>query len=151
MIVAAGLTPAWQQILRFDVLRLGEVNRAVEAHWCASGKVFNVGIALSRLGADCRLISPIGRDVAERVRRELDDLGVCARLIEHSEGTRVCTTLLDPATCTVTELVENARLPSAELLARFVEAFVDEARAAEVVVLSGSLPAGVPTTLYRDL
>ena len=39
MIVAAGLTPAWQQILRFDALRLGEVNRAVEAHWCASGKV----------------------------------------------------------------------------------------------------------------
>ena len=30
MIVAAGLTPAWQQILVFESLELGEVNRARE-------------------------------------------------------------------------------------------------------------------------
>ncbi len=47
MIVVAGLSPAWQQILSFDELRWGEVNRARSAHWCASGKVLNVGIALA--------------------------------------------------------------------------------------------------------
>ena len=45
MILSAGLTPAWQQILVFDGFRYGEVNRAAEAVWCASGKVFNAGIA----------------------------------------------------------------------------------------------------------
>ena len=70
MIVAAGLTPAWQQILQFDALRLGEVNRASQAHWCSSGKVFNVGIALAHLGAECVAVSPVGADVAERVRQE---------------------------------------------------------------------------------
>ncbi|HVC97948.1 MAG TPA: PfkB family carbohydrate kinase [Pirellulales bacterium] len=151
MIVAAGLTPAWQQILRFDSLGLGEVNRAVEAHWCASGKVFNVGIALSRLGAECRLISPIGQDVAERVLREFENLGVRSRLIRHTEPTRVCTTLLESATGTVTELVENARPLATEFLGQFVAAWADECANADVVVLSGSLPEGTPTTLYRDL
>ncbi len=151
MIVAAGLTPAWQQILCFDSLGLGEVNRAVESHWCASGKVFNVGIALSRLGAECRLISPIGHDVAERVLREFENLGVRSRLIMHTEPTRVCTTLLDSATGTVTELVENARPLTSECLGQFVAAWAEECANAEIVVLSGSLPGGTPSTLYRDL
>lgn len=30
MIVAAGLTPAWQQIMRFEQFLPGEVNRAAE-------------------------------------------------------------------------------------------------------------------------
>jgi 1-phosphofructokinase family hexose kinase len=151
VIVAAGLTPAWQQILRFDSLRLGDVNRAAEAHGCASGKVFNVGIALSRLGGDCRLISPIGRDVVQRVCRELEGLGVRSRLIEHGEATRVCTTLVNSTTGEVTELVENARPLSDDCLAEFVSVFADEAHAADVVVLSGSLPADVPGSFYRDL
>jgi hypothetical protein len=39
VIIAAGLTPAWQQMLVFDGVRVGEVNRAREAYWCSSGKV----------------------------------------------------------------------------------------------------------------
>jgi 1-phosphofructokinase family hexose kinase len=151
VILAAGLTPAWQQILSFDSLRLGEVNRATQSQWCASGKVFNVGIALSTLGADARLISPIGHDVVDRVLREFADLDVNSRLIIHHEPTRVCTTLLDLATSTVTELVENARPLSADCLVRFIATFTEEAVDADVLVFSGSLPGGTPVTFYRDL
>ncbi len=151
MIVAAGLTPAWQQILRSDALRLGEVNRAAEAHWCASGKVFNVGIALAHLGADCRTISPVGADVAERVRREFAELGVEARLIEQGPTTRVCTTLIDSATGAVTELVENARPLPAAVLDEFLQEYARLATHAEIVVLSGSLPTETPATFYRQL
>ncbi len=51
MILAAGLSPAWQQIVVLDALSVGEVNRAREVHWCASGKVLNVGLALHCLCA----------------------------------------------------------------------------------------------------
>ncbi|HUY90574.1 MAG TPA: PfkB family carbohydrate kinase [Pirellulales bacterium] len=151
MIVAAGLTPAWQHILRFERLRLGEVNRAAEAHQCASGKVFNVGIALAHLGAECRAISPLGADVAERVRAEFAGFGLEASLIGQAEPTRVCTTLLDDATGAVTELVENARPLSAEILDEFREEFAAHALAADVVVLSGSLPAGTDAAYYLEL
>ena len=60
MILTAGLTPAWQQILLFDSFRQGEVNRAREAHWCTSGKVFNAGIAAHHLDASSRTLAPVG-------------------------------------------------------------------------------------------
>ena len=150
MIVAAGLTPAWQQILQFDALRLGEVNRASQAHWCSSGKVFNVGIALGRLGAECVAVSPVGTDVADRVRQEFAELRVEARLIEQGPTTRVCTTLLDASDGTVTELVENARPLPAEVLSAFQQEF-GRLSSAQIVVLSGSLPAETPSAFYRQL
>jgi 1-phosphofructokinase family hexose kinase len=151
VIVAAGLTPAWQHILRFERLRAGEVNRAAEAHWCASGKVFNVGIALAHLGAECRAISPLGADVAERVRAEFAGAGLQASLVPQAGPTRVCTTLLDDATRAVTELVENARPLAPEILEAFRDEFSIYALAAKVVVLSGSLPAGTPPEYYLEL
>src|SRR5262249_7617530 len=60
LILAAGLTPAWQQILQFDALAVGEVNRATDVQWCASGKVLNVGIALGHLGAESLTLAPLG-------------------------------------------------------------------------------------------
>ena len=57
MILSAGLTPAWQQILVFDAFRYGEVNRASEVLWCASGKVFNAGIAAHHLGGPSRTLA----------------------------------------------------------------------------------------------
>lgn len=151
MILAAGLTPAWQHILRFDALQLGEVNRAAEARWCASGKVVNVGIALGQLGADCRMLTVLGDDVARRARQELTSLGVRPELVDARQPTRVCTTLIDSAGGAVTELVENARPLSQECLAEFTRAYDELVRQADVVVLSGSLPAQTPVTFYRDL
>jgi tagatose 6-phosphate kinase len=151
VILAAGLTPAWQQIARFNGLALGEVNRAAEVHWCASGKVLNVGVALAHLGAQCRVISPLGDDVAERAWREFARFGLSARLVVYQGPTRVCTTLIDSASARVTELVENAQPLGAECLADFRAAYEEEAARAEIVVLSGSLPSGTPATFYRDL
>lgn len=151
MILAAGLTPAWQHILRFDTLRWGEVNRAAEAHWCASGKVCNAGIALAQLGADCRLLTPLGDEVMERARRELTGLGVKPALINALLPTRVCTTLIDSASGEVTELVENARPLSSRCLMEFYREYAELAPQAELVVLSGSLPAETPVTFYREL
>lgn len=149
MIVAAGLTPAWQQILLFETFTLGAVNRAVEAHWCASGKVLNAGLALHHLGGPCKTLCVAGGPGGDAIRREFQQFGVLARWVESAAPTRVCTTILDRQTST--ELVENAReLPSAEQDA-FVAAFAEEAASASLVVLSGSLPAGTPPDFYHRL
>lgn len=151
MIVAAGLSPAWQHILRFDALRVGQVNRASESRWCGSGKVLNVGIALAHLGARCQVIAPLGAQAEEAITIEFEELDVAGYFVITAQPTRVCTTLLDAATQTTTELVENASpLASAEL-DRFVLVYREWVERADVVVLSGSLPAATPTTLYRDL
>jgi tagatose 6-phosphate kinase len=177
VILAAGLSPAWQQILTLADLKIGEVNRAREVHWCASGKVLNVGLALHHLARtaadgrlrDCqlqiencklqidhdavaaRILAVVGGLTGEAIRREFAGLAVSARWIETQSPTRVCTTLLVAATGVTTELVENARPIADDELTRFREAYREEASTAEVVVLTGSFPVGTPPTLYRDL
>lgn len=151
MILAAGLTPAWQQILSFEKFRPGEVNRAREAHWCASGKVLNVGMALNALGAPVRTLSLVGGKPGEAIRQEFSERNIPARWIASETPTRTCTTILDQETGQTTELVENSAPLDGEELEQFRQAFRDEAKQADWVVLSGSLPAGVGKEFDRDL
>lgn len=151
MIIAAGLSPAWQQILVFDEFSQGEVNRAREAAWCASGKVLNVGLSLAHLKAMCLTIAPLGGLARAAIEREFAELNAPTKWIGCAAPTRTCTTLLDTAAGATTELVENAGPLSAEELAAFRAAYILAVAQAELVVLSGSLPAGTPTTFYRDL
>ncbi len=151
MILAAGLTPAWQQILSFDQFRPGEVNRAASVTGCASGKVINVGLALHFLGAKSQTLSVIGGRTGAAIREEFSSKSIPARWIESATPTRTCTTILDAESQQTTELVENSAPISAGDLARFREAFREEAAHAEWVVLSGSLPDNLPVTLYREL
>jgi fructose-1-phosphate kinase PfkB-like protein len=172
VILAAGLTPAWQQILCFDRLALGEVNRAREVHWCASGKVLNVGLALHHLRAEGLTLAPLGGLPGEAIRREFAETGIAARWIDCRRTTRVCTTVIqqpsqvgriDNPPCAsrsavsqrpsglTTELVENASPLDEDELVAFLAEFQGLARAAQWIILSGSLPAGAPPSIFADL
>ena len=149
MILAAGLTPAWQRALRFDAFAPGEVNRATETHACASGKVLNVAVAVHLLGAKVKVLAPVGSDVTGgAIRADLESKSIAARWLESPGPARTCTTLLTPDG--VTELVENSGpLTGAEREA-FAAAFDEETPTARLIVLSGSLPPGTPATFYGE-
>ena len=151
MILSAGLTPAWQQIMVFRGFRYGEVNRAEEVCWHAQGKMLNAGIAAHHLGGPSLTLSPLGGPPLEQIDRELAALGVPRRWIVTRSPTRVCTTILDRQSGTMTELVENGPPLRAEELDEFRRAYAEEAAKARVAVLAGSLPAGTPAQFYREL
>jgi 1-phosphofructokinase family hexose kinase len=151
VILSAGLTPAWQQILVFDAFRYGEVNRAREAHWCASGKVFNAGIAAHRLGGPSLTLATVGGPPLAEIQREFDAMGASHRWVVTQSATRVCTTIIDRAEGKITELVENGRPIEPDELDSFLAAYAEEAARAEVAVIIGSLPAGTPASFYRRM
>lgn len=151
MILSAGLTPAWQQILVFDSFRYGEVNRAAEVLWCASGKVFNAGLAAHHLGGPSLTLAPVGGPAVPQIEAEFAALGVPYRWVRTRAATRICTTLLDRATGSITELVENGRPVTSDELDAFRQAYAEEAARADAVVLIGSLPQGTPDSYYREL
>ncbi len=151
MILSAGLTPAWQQIMLFEQMRWGEVNRAREVASCGSGKVLNAGIAVHSLGGPSLTLAPLGGPPLAEIDREFATLGVPRRWVETRVATRVCTTILDRATGGITELVENGRPLDDGELAAFRAAYAEEAARAEIVVLIGSLPSGAPRSFYREL
>lgn len=151
MILAAGLTPAWQQIVLLDSWHPGEVNRAREVHWCASGKVLNVALALHHLGAEVQTVALVGGRNGNAIRAEFERTGIAAHWVEASAPTRVCTTILDTGSATTTELVENSPPATTAELATFQQRYAAAAQSAQFVVLSGSLPKGTPMNYYREL
>lgn len=151
MIIAAGLSPAWQQILEVNSFEVGEVNRCQSAHWCASGKVINVGVALQHLGCPCETIFPAGGYARSLIEAELNELDVSFRDLNQENPTRICTTILDRSSGQTTELVENATPISEQEVKAFAAEYRRCAETATVAVLTGSLPEGTPVTFYRDL
>ncbi len=151
MILAAGLTPAVQQILVFENLRMGNVNRAKEAHLCASGKVINVGLALHHLGGPAHILALIGGLGGEYIKHELKERSIPCTWVWSSKPTRMCTTIIDRKGASTTELVENANPVEASELDCFLRDFETVAEQACVIVLSGSFPAGTPKSFYRTL
>lgn len=151
MILTAGLTPAWQQVLVFDTFRPGEVNRAREARWCASGKVCNAGVASHLLGGPSLTLATAGGYPLPEMDRDFEQLGVPRRWIPTESATRVCTTVLDRATGTITELVENGRPLTNRELDNFRRAYAEEVVKADMVLVMGSLPSGVVDSYYREL
>jgi len=157
VILCAGLSPAWQHTLVFEDLRLGEVNRAREVHWCASGKVINAARAVHRLAAHSgggplgRALTVLGGPTGELARSGLAAEGMDVRVVPIAAATRVCTTVIGRTDGSITELVENAGLIDAAELEAFRVLFRAEARGAGALVLMGSLPEGAPSGYYRDL
>jgi tagatose 6-phosphate kinase len=151
MILSAGLTPAWQQIMVFRDFRYGEVNRACEVHWHAQGKVLNVGIAAHHLGGPSLTLATVGGPPLPQIDREFSELGIPRRWVVTETSTRVCTTILDGATGVMTELVENGKPLRPQELDQFRREYAEEAAKADVAVIAGSLPEGTPHAFYREL
>jgi tagatose 6-phosphate kinase len=151
MILAVGLSPAWQKTLVFSGFLVGEVNRATEVHSWAAGKPVNVGVAVHHLGGSARILVPLGGNTGDEIERALLELGVECRKIPVLSPTRVCTTVIDQQRSITTELVENAGPLSASELEAFALAYRRCLDRVHCVVLSGSLPEGVPKTFYREL
>jgi 1-phosphofructokinase family hexose kinase len=157
MILCAGLSPAWQHTLLFDTLRMGEVNRAREVHWCASGKVINAARAAHRLAASdgtglrVRAMTVLGGATGAQMQGALGAEGLDVSVVETRAATRVCTTVIGCAERVVTELVEEAGALDQTELNTFRSRFRAEAQHAEAMVLMGSLPAGAPVDDFRRL
>jgi tagatose 6-phosphate kinase len=150
-ILCAGVSPAWQQIMVFRSFRYGEVNRAADVRWHAQGKVINAGIAAHHLGGPSLTLAPLGGPALPLIDRELAELGMARRWVTVKSPTRTCTTILDQATGTMTELVEECKPLEPAELAEFRRVYAEEAARAAVAVIAGSLPIGTPAAFYREL
>jgi tagatose 6-phosphate kinase len=151
MILTAGLSPAWQQVMLFDAFTPGEVNRAREVRWCASGKVLNVARALHALAAPVTALTLTGGSPGQAIRRDFATRGIPARWIDSAVPTRVCTTLLVAGQHSATELVPEALAVADAEREALCQAYMDEAATADMAILIGSLPPGTPTDFYRTL
>ena len=151
MILTCGLSPAWQHIMVVDGLLPGDVNRAAEVHWCASGKVLNAAIAIAHLDGCGHVVSVLGGPRRADIEREFESRELETTWIGCNSPTRVCTTIIDSGGGTATELVENAGELNEREWRAFEVACRDAAGASDLVLMMGSIPRGVPRGIYREI
>jgi 1-phosphofructokinase family hexose kinase len=140
-VLCLGLTPVLQRTLVFGRLEIDEVNRARQVVESAAGKALNTARALVALGTPAETAGFNGGETGRRVAAYLKSYGVEARTLTPMKApTRICTTLIDRSSGTVTELVEEAPAPGRAAVARFVRENLKRAAGASMLVVSGTLP-----------
>ncbi|MBL7487736.1 1-phosphofructokinase [Frankia sp. AgB1.9] len=141
MILCVSASPALDVTYRVERLTVGATNRIRETARRPGGKATNVARLLVLLGQDARLLTTAGGETGAELAAGLSRLGVAHDLVPTTSVTRRTFALVDETTDTVTLLNEPALVDD---WPRFVARAAELIPSAEVVVLSGSLPADAP-------
>ena len=152
-IVCISANPALDRQLRLPSLSLGEVNRASGALPLAGGKAAHVALSARALGANAVWIGFLGGAIGEECASELRNQGAEVIPVRTKSPTRVNVEIVEDSG-RITEVLEPGSAPDsaerAEMLRVVTEALSSRWRGA-LVVISGSLPAGVDPEFYASL
>ncbi len=149
MIVAACLNPALDITYRVAALVPGEMHRVSEVIVRAGGKGTNVANVLCQLGAPVVLLGPVGGATGAAFAAELRETAIEPALIPIEGETRRTVTVTAGSSATVFN--EAGPIVTAGEWAAVLARFEQTVSAGDVVVLSGSLPPGLPVAAYREL
>lgn len=117
----------------------------------AGGKGVNVARVLHALGEEAVVAGLAGGPTGEALRADLAAAGLPDALTPIAGDTRRTLAVVDAATGDATGFWEPGAEVAADEWERFLAGFAPLARDAAVVVLSGSLPPGVPPDAYATL
>ena len=141
MILCVCLSPAVDVTYHVDHLHPSGTTRVTTVTERPGGKAVNVARVLHRLGEPTRLVAPAGGGTGDQLRRGLAAAGLDATLVGSGRPTRRTVTVVERDGAGPTTLVEPASLDCWPDLVAAVETSLDDA---DVLVISGSVPGGVP-------
>ncbi|HWM01912.1 MAG TPA: 1-phosphofructokinase family hexose kinase [Actinophytocola sp.] len=151
MILTVTLNAALDITYHVDTLVPGATHRAQPAGSRAGGKGVNVSRVLRQLGHDTLVTGFAGGDPGRAIRADLAAAGIREELVEPGVPARRTVTVVSLRDGTATAFNEPGISPSIEDWTWFVGRYHELAARADVVVLSGSLPRGLPDHLYAQL
>jgi tagatose 6-phosphate kinase len=148
MILCIGPTPAIQRVMVFPKLTLDAVNRASQTVEGIAGKSVNVAKILNQLGEKVVATGFAGGDRGAQLLALLQAREVQVEFVRTEAPTRQCTTVIDQAVGTITELVEESQPvpdPAYDLLKSIIQR---QTPGSAAVVMSGTITPGGPADLY---
>src|SRR3974390_261312 len=149
MVLCIGPTPATQRVMVFPKLTLDAVNRATQTVEGIAGKSVNVAKVLSYLGEEVIATGFSGGDRGAHLLARLRSRGVDPDFVNVAAPTRQCTTVIDQAAGTITELVEESQPVPAAAYDELKAIIQRRSRGSTAIVMSGTLTPGGPVDFYR--
>ena len=150
-VVCATLNPALDITYIGERFTAGQSNRVSRVYAQAGGKAVNVARLLHQAGHDVIVTGFAGGLVGTEIAAHLDRWAVPHRLVRCASGSRRTVSAFSVLDAAVTAYNENGPQVTGAEWALFADRFAELARGARLVVLSGSLPGGLPVDAYRTL
>ncbi len=150
MILTVTLNPAVDKTCHINELMLGQVNRLQSVKSIAGGKGVNVTKVLRQFDYSVIAMGFLGGYSGQMICDKLTDMGAECHFTYIEGETRVSTNVL-AENGYVTEILEPGPKITAEELQRFVDEYKRQVEKVKVVILSGSIPRGVPQDIYATL
>ena len=149
MIVTVTLNPSIDRTAPIaGPLRRGQVNRLGSSTEVAAGKGVNISRVLRGAGIETCAVVPAG--AKGRLTLGLNHDDIPHQVVPVAAAVRTNLTITEPDG-TTTKINEPGADLSPEELTAIEEAIVEQSSGAQWVVLSGSLPPGVPTHWYATM
>ena len=154
-VVTVALNPALDHTIEVADLQPGAVNRALRMQVDVGGKSINFASCLSDFGVNTAVTGQLGRDNAALFEELFQRKKIANHCCLLDGLTRINTKLVDTQRGETTDLnmpgPEFTPATAAELLEQILERLDRLVGPAHWVVLSGSLPPGMPEEVYATL
>lgn len=150
MITTVTANPAIDRTVIVENLRPGSVNRVIRSRVDAGGKGINVAKNLKNLGDEVIALGFLGPN-ANYIIDCLEEEGIKTDFVKIKNDTRTNIKISDISKGEVTDLNEYGPEVSEEEIELLKASIFKYAEKSKVLVLSGSLPLGVPKTFYKEI
>lgn len=145
MIQILTVSPAIDLTYRVDRAEIGSQHRVLQTVASPGGKGGNVARVASSLGADVKLLAPLGGSTGAWYRESINAIGIRHNFVPAKAATRQCITVVDGASAT--EFNESPPKVSQEVL----RTIIDSLESAEITVVAGSFPPEMPRAQIEAL
>lgn len=150
MIVTVTMNPAIDKTVDIGKFERGDLNRIKRVEIDAGGKGINVSKTIRELGGESIATGFVGGTSGTIIKQVLTDLGLRTDFVEVKGETRTNLKVVEE-TGEVTELNEPGPEVSWEQLNDLLNRLEGYANPDTLFVLAGSIPAGIPTDIYRKI
>ncbi|MBR4289738.1 MAG: 1-phosphofructokinase [Oscillospiraceae bacterium] len=151
MIYTLTLNPAMDKTVVIENFTAGSVNRIQSLRVDVGGKGINVSKCLKSLGCSSTAAAFWGGAAGQRGIDFLCENGIGSLAVLAAEDTRTNLKIIDPVRHENTDINEPGPTITEENLAELVGKLDGAITAGDILILSGSIPKGCKSTIYRDL
>lgn len=148
MIYTVTLNPSLDYIVSVTDLNLGTTNRTTNELLYPGGKGINVSIVLNNLGIESKILGFTAGFTGREIRRKIKEIGLSENFIDVNEGmSRINIKIRSNQETEVNGMGPKLTEENIKNLYEQLDALTE----GDVLVLSGSIPSGLSSTLYQDI
>lgn len=147
-IITVTLNPAIDKTVEINHLKVGSVNRISSVRVDAGGKGINVSKVIKNLGGESLALGILAGRNGDFIKAYLDSLNIDNGFVFVKGETRTNLKVIDTLNLSNTDINERGNPVKPEDLAAVEESIFRAINENSILILSGSIPEGIPKDIY---